>query len=336
MSFEVCAGNPPFQISRLTTKDMPVYHLFMEAAYKIAEIVILITPARFLFNAGATPKQWNKEMLDDEHFKVLKYYEKGVNVFTDTDIKGGVAIHCRNKKKVFNPIKVFVKCDELNSIYKKVSQFDEYKSINTIMFPYSIYTLSKTFWDEFPTKKLSNTKIITTNIFDLLPGLFIEEKPNDGNEYICMVGRQNNKICKKYIRSKYINTGGNHTKWKVIIPNANGSGKLGEIGNSHVIPPLTGYTQTYLSIGSFGSYEEADAANKYIGTKFCKACLSILKVTQHQVMAVWEYVPLQDFTNNSDIDWTKSIPKIDQQLYKKYQLSQDEIDFIETHIKYRD
>ena len=61
--------------------------------------------------------------------------------------------------------------------------------------------------------------------------------------------------------------------------------------------------------------------------------LSVLKVTQMNNKDVWKYVPLQDFTPASDIDWSKSIPEIDQQLYAKYGLTQEEIDFIESHVK---
>ena len=61
--------------------------------------------------------------------------------------------------------------------------------------------------------------------------------------------------------------------------------------------------------------------------------LGILKITQHNDRDKWKYVPLQDFTPNSDIDWSKSIPEIDRQLYVKYGLSQEEIDFIESHVK---
>ena len=59
----------------------------------------------------------------------------------------------------------------------------------------------------------------------------------------------------------------------------------------------------------------------------------MLKVTQHNSPDKWKYVPLQDFTSTSDIDWSRTIPDIDQQLYKKYGLSNDEINFIETHVK---
>ncbi len=61
--------------------------------------------------------------------------------------------------------------------------------------------------------------------------------------------------------------------------------------------------------------------------------LGILKITQDNTASKWEFVPMQDFTNNSDIDWSRSIPEIDQQLYKKYGLSQEEIDFIEKNVK---
>lgn len=61
--------------------------------------------------------------------------------------------------------------------------------------------------------------------------------------------------------------------------------------------------------------------------------LSILKVTQDNKKPTWRYVPLQDFTSSSDIDWTKSVPEIDQQLYAKYGLDEKEIQFIETHVK---
>lgn len=78
---------------------------------------------------------------------------------------------------------------------------------------------------------------------------------------------------------------------------------------------------------------EADACLKYVKTKFARCMLGILKVTQDNKKKTWRYVPLQDFTDKSDIDWSKSIPEIDQQLYAKYGLSDDEIQFIETNVQ---
>lgn len=354
MKFDYCIGNPPYQESRETTKDTPVYNDFIDASYNIANKVELITPARFLFNAGATPKPWNKKMLADEHFKVLDYNADSSNVFKNANIKGGVAIHYHDNNKIFGAIGTFTSYDEMNSIRNKMSNITGFVSLNTIMYPYSTYTLSDELWTDFPNLKaeveyiaknreklskkekegkLSNLRIITTNIFDLLPDLFFDKKNDDGEEYICLIGRQNNSRCKKYIKEKYINTGDNYKKWKVIIPKSNGSGAIGALSTPLIGAPLIGYTQSYLGIGSLNNENEAKALYKYICSKFTRTCLGILKITQDNPPEKWAYVPLQDFTSNSDVDWTQSIPDIDKQLYKKYNLSKEEIDFIETRVK---
>ena len=72
---------------------------------------------------------------------------------------------------------------------------------------------------------------------------------------------------------------------------------------------------------------------KYVKTKFARAMLGILKVTQDNSKKVWKYVPMQDFTSNSDIDWSKSIHDVDEQLYKKYGLDEHEIEFIEKNVQ---
>jgi len=97
--------------------------------------------------------------------------------------------------------------------------------------------------------------------------------------------------------------------------------------------PLIGYTQSFISIGAFETYIEAEAAYKYIKTKFARVMLGILKVTQDNRKEVWKFVPLQDFTSASDIDWSQSLSDIDRQLYAKYGLSEEEIGFIEGMIK---
>ena len=75
MKFDFAIGNPPYQEDRQGNSNtaLPVYHQFMEAAYIVSNATELITPARFLFNAGRTPKDWNQKMLRDEHFKVMEY-----------------------------------------------------------------------------------------------------------------------------------------------------------------------------------------------------------------------------------------------------------------------
>lgn len=94
--FDYVIGNPPYQEEFTSegnkTYAAPVYNQFMDAAFEIGGKVELIHPARFLFDAGSTPKAWNKKMLNDEHFKVLHYEQDSKKVFPNTDIKGGVAV----------------------------------------------------------------------------------------------------------------------------------------------------------------------------------------------------------------------------------------------------
>ena len=91
-----------------------------------------------------------------------------------------------------------------------------------------------------------------------------------------------------------------------------------------------------MSIGSFDSREEAEALLKYVKSKFARTLLGILKTTQHNPPEKWKFIPLQDFTTASDIDWSKTVSEIDQQLYTKYGLDDEEIDFIESHVKEMD
>lgn len=174
-----------------------------------------------------------------------------------------------------------------------------------------------------------NSYGMSSNIFERLPQIFFNEKPSDGFEYVQLLGREDKKRVYKFIRRDYINNVSNFEKYKVILPQANGTGAIGEVLST----PLIGNTESFISIGCFDTKEEAEAALKYIKSKFARAMLGILKVTQTNPPDRWKYVPLQDFTSSSDIDWTRSIPEIDRQLYKKYGLSESEITFIESKVR---
>ena len=122
-----------------------------------------------------------------------------------------------------------------------------------------------------------------------------------------------------------------------MLPESNGSGTLGELLSTPLIAkPLEGYTQTFIGIGDFETEKDAQAAYKYVVSKFARTMLAVLKITQHNGVETWRYVPLQDFTMSSDIDWSQSISSIDLQLYDKYGLTEEERNFIETHVKEMD
>ena len=123
--FDYVIGNPPYNENFENSGDngnfaKPVYNQFMDAVDGIAEKVELIHPARFLFNAGSTPKAWNEKMLNDPHFKILSYEADSSKVFLNTDIKGGVAISYRSVNEDFGAIGTFTAFSELNSIIKKI------------------------------------------------------------------------------------------------------------------------------------------------------------------------------------------------------------------------
>lgn len=172
---------------------------------------------------------------------------------------------------------------------------------------------------------------MTTAIFSQL-SVFSDErtKPTD----LKILGLIENKRHYRYIDPKYITPHENLNKYKVIVPKSNGTGAIGEVLSTPLIgEPLIGYTQSFISIGAFNTKTEAEALFKYIKSKFARTMLGILKVTQDNNKGVWQYVPLQDFTSASDIDWSKSIHEIDLQLYRKYGLDEKEIEFIESHVK---
>ena len=339
MKFDVVIGNPPYQeeAQGTSTKDMPIYHKFISESYKISKKASLITPARFLSNAGGTPKTWNQQMLNNQHVKVSFFEQKSGNVFPGTDIKGGVAVTYYDAEREFEPIEVFVPFIEMNSIRKKVIK-KNFESIDQFVTNRGSYRYSDLIYTDFPKlmSRVSDRRV-ASNAFEKLPELFFDIKPEDGNEYIKIYGRFNNERVYKWFRKDYVTCPSNFEKYKIILPKANGSGAIGEVLSTPVIGyPVIGYTETFISVGEFDSLEEAEACLKYIKSKFLRTMLGILKITQDNTNAVWHYIPLQDFTVNSDIDWTQSVADIDRQLYQKYDLSPEEIAFIETHVREMD
>ena len=348
MKFDVVIGNPPYQEEMEGTSDKPIYNYMMDASEEIADKVCLITPARFLFNAGKTPKSWNRKKLNDPHFKVNYYEQDSSKVFPNTDIQGGVVITYSDNKRDYGNIGTFTPFLVLNTIMDKVSLVSGDESLSELIYAPESYKLSQDIHVEYPDIENRLSKghkfDITTNIFEKLPEFFKAQLDSNENErdYIKFIGRENNARCEKWIKRKYINGPDNLYEYKVILPKSNGSGAIGEVPSTPLIgepligEPLIGHTQTFISIGSFKNYDEAEACIKYIKSKFARAMLGILKVTQDNKKESWRKVPLQDFTPNSDIDWSQSIEDIDQQLYKKYNLSQDEIDFIESKVRAMD
>lgn len=330
MKFDAVVGNPPYQEGTGTNFATPVYHHFIEAAKSLnPNVVTLIHPARFLFNAGATPKDWNHKMLHDPHLSVPMYEADSQKVFGGVDIKGGVAITLWDKNNTSGGLGgAFVAYEELRTILGKVNVggFDEI--VGSRGETKTTYPLDK---------KYPSDLRIAPNFFERFPDIFVTKK--DENHAVKIVGlEKGNKRAERYVDSSIIRDP-KIEKWKVFIPKSNGSGALGEVvstpltGEPLTGEPLTGCTYSFLQVGAFESRAEAENCMKYLKSRFCRVMLGTLKVTQDNPKSTWRNVPLQDFTTNSDIDWSRSIVEIDQQLYAKYGLDQHEIDFIETRVK---
>ena len=337
MKIDAIIGNPPYQVVSENTSDAPVYHLFIDLASQLTQRVSLITPARYLFDAGKTPKEWNAKVLQDEHFKVVDYWANSTEVFPTVDIKGGVAVMYRDSKQKFGKIGTFTAYPELMRIANKVVSMSESGAFANLIYSPESYRLSDKLHTDFPwvVDRLSkgHPYDITTNIFDKLPDIFRKERLTNEDE-VHFYGRYKNERCYRWVKRDYIEYHPNLDKYKVIVPKSNGSGTIGEVLSTPIIgEPLIGVTQTFLTIGAFDTQAEAEACLKYIKTKFARTMLGILKATQHNPKETWRLVPLQDFTADSDIDWRMSVADIDRQLYRKYGLEEKEIAFIEEKVR---
>lgn len=357
MKFKAVVGNPPYMLtSEVNNRQTPIYHLFYNSAEKLSDIYTFITPARFLFNAGLTPPEWNKKMLDDEHMKVVYFSQDSSECFPNVEIKGGVAIMYRNAQKKFGAIGKFIPDTTLSSIAAKFSE-DSSLNLPSIMFGgRSDLKFNDTFLQAYPNSKADrlafiqikrpNVKVLGQNeeyelkssTFEALPYVFKESPEDDFKEYYRLLGLIGAKREWRFVEKRFMSprypSNNNIEKFKVFVPKANGNGFLGEtLSKSEIGKPGDSSTSTFISIGAFSTEEEAINCATYLKTKTLRCLLGILKKTQDNPPSVWSYIPLQNFTAISDIDWNQPISAIDQQLYKKYGLTEEEVAFIERMIK---
>lgn len=336
VKFDVVIGNPPYQNEGIgdVARDEPIYHKFMDLAYEVADKAVLITPARFLFNAGQTPKAWNQKMLADEHLKVIYFSQKSDEVFPNTDIKGGVAVTYRDTKENFGAIETFTPIEWLNDLFHLIRHKIK-RSFNEYLYGRSSYKLTKLVYEENPELKgrikQSEEKSIGSNIFDKLPEIFTDSPKN--TECIRIYGRQNNERVYKWIKKTYVQEHDNLNKYKVLLPKSNGSGAIGEVLST----PLVGHTQTFISFGAFDTEREAENCLKYIKTDIARAMLGTLKITQdNATKEVWSNVPWFDFNDYSIIDWSKSVEEIERQLYVYFNVPESIIVELKANVRRMD
>lgn len=356
ITFNAVVGNPPYQeTTDVSNRQAPIYHYFYDLAESLSNIYTLISPARFLFNGGLTPECWNKKMLSDEHLKVVYYNPDSAVCFPNTVIKGGITIVLRNASIKFGAIKKFIPDEILRGISFKF-EIPRESSLSSIIFGgRSDLKFNDRFLEAFPNSKTDRLTFIQqkrpavkelspneeyelkSSSFEALPYVF-EESVNDNSNYYHLLGLEKTKRVWKYVKKEYMTPryvdDNNINYFKLFVPEANGNGIFGEtLVEPEIGMPNDSSTTTFIGIGAFDTLEQAVNCSTYYKTKFLRCLLGIRKNTQHSSPAVWAYVPIQDFTNNSDIDWSKNVANIDQQLYEKYNLSPKERAFIEEKVK---
>ena len=318
MKFDVIIGNPPYQLSDggAQASAMPIYQKFVEKAKKLnPRFLTMIIPSRW-FSGGKGLDSFRKEMLNDDRIRILHDFYDASECFLGVEIKGGVCYFLwdrdnRGDCNVFShennsiishlerPLleqnqEIFIRYNNAVPILQKVLKLNE-ESFNTVVHSAMTFGL-RTFYKSFDSDKLKEG--------------YVKLYANKSTGYI-----DKNKIKRG---TDYID------KYKVYVPEAIGIGNM----KKDILKPIFGEpnticTETYVMNGPYKSKEEAENALNYIKTKFFHFLIGLSKNTQHTTQKVYKFVPLQDFTES----WT------DEKLYKKYGLTQEEIDFIESMIR---
>lgn len=333
MKFNAIVGNPPYQTSsndkRDTSRDIPVYNLFVSCCKKIdAHYISLIIPSRWMAG-GLGLSEFREKMLSDKHLKTLIDYPVSRDVFPNVEIKGGVCYFLRDNK--YNGL-----CNVINSrndekstpVKRKLNEYDIFVR-STI----SVKILHKILHDDFKSIMdfLSVDKEFgwTSNFSDF-------HNISNGHDIPLFYNKKGKRLVGYIDRDKITKSKHLIDTWKVMIPKAGSDGGQripdSVLGNTFITPSPSVCTQTYLFIYT-DTQEKCEHIQKYLKTKFFRFLISLRKITQDATKSTYKWVPIQDFTENSDIKWNSSIPEINNQLYAKYNLDDEEINYIEKMIK---
>lgn len=334
MNLDVIIGNPPYQESDGGGREssaISLYHRFIECANTVLpHHVVMIIPARW-YSGGKGLDNFRNTMLSDTHIKSIYDYPETSDCFDNLNIRGGVCYFLRDKEyegpcTVYNikngtilssahrPLlepncNIFIRYNAAISILKKVREKGE-GTLGDIVSARNPFGLSSNFCDY----KTSVDKTHNIKLYRFGEDAYIKSSQIEKN-------------------SKW------SSQWKVLVSKASPGGD--EYPHSIVSKPIISEpssvcTETYLVIQVVSTKQEAKNLSAYIQTRFFRFMMSLVKNTQNISRACYAFVPLQDLSKKSDIDWSKSIAEIDTQLYEKYGLNKSEIAFIESMIKSRE
>lgn len=338
VNFDVVLGNPPYHetISSATDNDSlgkQLFPWFVMCSTQIAtKFMSMITPSRW-FTGDAQDKSFVKlrrYMQENNHIKKIANYKDEKEVFDGVEIKGGISYFLYEQSHTgqveFVNISKGTRDVQIRNLFE-----DGLDIIISDSVDYPLICKVK-------TKDFVPLTTITTgrNAFGIIGKPSVVNSISKKERFLgaCELRCKANEI--RWIKADAVTKNQDvFEKYKVYISksagNPNSDAKV--IGYPYVGSPQSACTDSLFPIGKFDTLEEAENLAKYMKTKFLRYMVSILKTSQNVTQIVYGFVPMQNFTPSSDIDWSKDIDEIDQQLYAKYSLSREEIEHIEVSIK---
>ena len=333
MKFSAIIGNPPYQIidggGGNGSSAIPVYNNFVDCSIRIAPAYIsMIMPAKW-YSGGKGLDSFRESMLSDYRISKLIDFEDSRLVFPTVDIAGGICYFLWDRE--YSGKCVVLNKSE-NSVVQSIRYLDEFdafirderivKILNKVQHQTSNLSLCQKVYSRKPFGIRSFEQG-----FPAKPGRNIQLYGSSGITYLS----ENEVPQNAHLVPK----------WKVIMSKAaaehagqtDKEGRKRIVSRLEVLPPGTICTESYLLLDTFDSKREAENLKLYIRTQFVRFLLGSILITQNIVRDKFRFVPMQDFGEGADIDWTQSVADIDRQLYAKYNLTEEEIAFIESMIK---
>lgn len=330
MKFDAVVGNPPYQIMDGGAKASatPVYQYFVTQSQQIApKYVSMIMPARW-YAGGKGLDDFRSTMLNQSQIRYLTDISNSAECFPGVNIAGGICyflweksynaactvINIRDGKHIskvernLNEYDYFVRDNIALTIIRKVLNRNE-SLLKNVVFSRNYFSLPTTITGS-TTKKDGYIQVLTSKGLLYVKDTKVSDKDNLLGKYKVII--------------TYAMSGGNK-------PTSDGNYQI--LSSLKVLNPYEACTETYLILDTFDDKQQAKNMTSYAATKFFRFLLLQALSSIHITKDKFCFVPVQDFTDNSDIDWSQPIPEIDKQLYAKYGLDDSEIEFIESMIK---
>ena len=338
MKFDAVVGNPPYQVmdNGAQASAKPIYNYFVEAGKKLgAQYMSFIIPSRW-YAGGKGLDLFRDNMLEDKHLEKIFDCLTPEYIFPNTNIRSGVCWFLRNTNFDNTKDLLRVVTVEKNSVVEDVRRPLKIEGANVFIRHSQAISI------------LDKVRKISSNFMED----WISPRKPFGIESSFSQTENLKKIADKFHNVKCLGKGFNvgyinfsqitaHQDWiekiKIFMPYANNIGtELNDDNlNTLVDSGEMVCTEAYIcvGIGHLENKKSAENLANYLHTRFARFMHSLAKASQHATAKTFCFVPLQDFSATSDIDWTKSVSEIDKQLYEKYNLSAEEINFIESKIK---